>query len=134
MSDITAQLIATERDALGTENIAEPDKPGKPPHPVKRRSRRTVNRYPATRGRVLSDVVKDWHWLQESPVPGVRKLKQPGGRTRFLSEAGVHKLLQSCRESSSPEPYRAVLLSGRTGARQSEIMGMRWANLDSSTG
>ena len=130
LSDVTAQLIAAQRDALAAENIAKPSKPGKPPNPIKHRTPATVHRYLATLGSVLSAAVKDWHWLEVSPVPGVRKPKQAGGRTRFLSEAELHKLLQSCRESQSPELYLAVLLSVTTGARQAEIMGMRWENVD----
>ncbi|MBM4196976.1 MAG: site-specific integrase [Gammaproteobacteria bacterium] len=42
----------------------------------------------------------------------------------------LQALLQACRESKSPELYPAVLLSVTTGARQGEIMGMRWECVD----
>lgn len=132
LPDLNGQVLAEQRDLLARENIAKSGKPGEPSPPPKYRSPTTVNRYLATLGSLLSAVVNQWHWLPGSyaPMREVKKLKQPGGRTRFLSEAELQALLAACRESKSPELYPAVLLSVTTGARQSEIMGMRWECVD----
>lgn len=132
--DLNGQVIARCRDELSTENVAAPAKPGdgeKVP-PPKFRSPTTVNRYLATLGSLITAVVKQWHWLPGSymPLKEVQKLKQPGGRTRFLTEDELRALLAECRASRAPELYLAVLLSVTTGGRQSEIMGIRWENID----
>ena len=71
----------------------------------------------------------------------VAKPKKPRGRVRFLSEdeTGPHgevipgertRLLEACRESDSPDLYAAVVLSLATGARQQEILGLTWPQVD----
>jgi len=59
----------------------------------------------------------DWpsHWL-----------KEPKGRTRWLTEAEAQRLLEA-----SPEPLRlAIEWSLLTGCRRSETYGLRWADVD----
>lgn len=90
----------------------------------------TVNRYLATLAAVLTACVKRWHWLAVSPMRQVQKPSEHNGGTRFLSEPELQRLLAACRESASPDLYLAVLLSISTGARQGEILGLRWQDLD----
>jgi integrase len=49
---------------------------------------------------------------------------------RFLDDAERERLLTACRESASPDLYPAVLLALSTGARQQEIIGLRWPQVD----
>jgi integrase len=94
----------------------------------------TVNRYLATLAAVLTAAVKRWHWLKTSPMREVHKSAEGNGGTRFLSEAELSRLLAACRESASPDLYLAVLLSITTGARQGEILGLRWKDVDLEAG
>ena len=96
LADISGQVLAIHRDLLAREDIARPPRPDKPAPPPKYRSPTTVNRYLATLGSLLTAVVNQWHWLPGSYVPmrEVKKLKQPGGRKRFLSEEELQALLQ----------------------------------------
>lgn len=93
-----------------------------------------VNRYLAALAAVLTRCVKHWHILESNPVQRVAKLTENNARDRFLTEAELARLLDACRESNSPDLYLAVLLSITTGARQGEILGLRWPHVDLERG
>jgi integrase len=114
LSEVSAVKVAEARDELTAA--------GKAPA--------TVNRYLATLASVLTACVKRWHWLHESPMRAVAKPVVRNAKTRFLSEDELSRLLQACKESESPDLYLAVLLSITTGARQMEILGLRWTDVD----
>jgi integrase len=133
---ITPSRIARERDKLlsgYTQNFATPPtgdfekdaKRGK-----SKRSGPTVNRYLAALSVCLSHGVKTLQWLEENPCERVAKPRENQGRVRFLSEDELERLLMACRKSPNPDLYLAVLLSLTTGARQREIMTLRWGQID----
>lgn len=116
--DCRPEKIATVRDELTAT--------GKAPA--------TVNRYMATLAAVFAATVKRWHWLQVSPMQQIAKPVERNSGTRYLSDDELQRLLAACRESTSPDLYLAVVLSITTGARQGEILGLRWRDVDLSTG
>lgn len=118
LSDLRPAKIAAARDELAEAA----------------RAPATVNRYLATLAAVLTACVKRWHWLADSPMRQIQKPTERNAGTRFLSESELARLLTACRESESPDLYLAVLLSITTGARQGEILGLRWADLDLDAG
>ena len=118
LSEITPQKVAAIRDELAAD--------GKSPG--------TRNRYLATLASVLTACVKRWHWLASSPMQGVAKPTETNGGTRFLSDDELERLLTACRASASPDLLLAVMLSITTGARQGEILGLRWRDVDLDAG
>ena len=86
------------------------------------RSPSTVNRYLAALGSCCSYGV-EMGLLQSNPSVGIKRLSEPRGRTRFLSDEERLKLLEAT-ENSSSQLHLAVVLSLATGARQSEIWGL----------
>ncbi|MGB5833431.1 MAG: site-specific integrase [Thiohalocapsa sp.] len=118
LADLRAVRIDEHRDAL--------EAAGKAPA--------TVNRYLATLGSVLTYAVTKRHWLKVSPMAEVAKLTERNGGTRYLSADELEHLLAACRVSSSPDLLLAVLLSITTGARQGEILGLRWRDIDMQAG
>jgi integrase len=72
--------------------------------------------------------VKELEWLERNPVERVTKPSEPSGRVRFLSDEERPRLLDACRPHA--DLYLAVVLSLTTGARQTEIMSLRWGQID----
>lgn len=93
-----------------------------------KRSGSTVNRYIAALSSCLSYGVK-LEWIERNPCERINKPKENAGRVRFLSESDeLPRLLEACRKHD--ELYLAVVLSLTTGARQEEIMGLRYGQVD----
>lgn len=90
----------------------------------------TVVRYMASLSHAFSLAVKDWQWVDDSPLRKVSKPKEPRGRERFLSDSERAALLQACKASSSRYLYTVVVLALSTGMRRGEIMSLRWPQVD----
>lgn len=115
LSDITPSLITQMREVLLTSHNC---------------SESTANRYMATLSHAFTLASTEWEWVDENPCRKVRKLSEPRGRIRYLSEYEIERLLDACRESTSKDLYLAVVLSLSTGARQGEIMNLTWNQID----
>lgn len=124
LADTTPALIAERRDELLNETI----KGGK------KRSPSTVNRYLAALSHCFSVAVKEWGWLDDSPMRKVRKQREPRGRIRFLDDTERESLLKACQEIDHPYLYAIVVLALSTGARKSEITNLTWKNVDFDRG
>jgi integrase len=139
LADVTPALLAEARDKLasgmlkdGSMTVEAIDPKTKKPvsKPVEPRQNATVVRYLAALSHAFSVAVREWDWLESSPISKVTKPKQPRGRVRFLSDEEREELLKACKASRNPDLYTAVVLALSTGARQMEIMGLRWKQVD----
>ncbi|WP_242602252.1 site-specific integrase [Legionella nagasakiensis] len=74
--------------------------------------------------------MKEWQWIEDSPMLRVLKPKEPKGRVRFLSDDERTCLLTECKRSESQFLYTAVVLALSTGGRRMEILGLSWKNVD----
>ena len=143
--DVTPVLLAEYRDKLKkepykkfkrtsnkTENKkAEENKQQEESKEVERiRSNSTVNRYMGTLSSAFTIAMNDFGWLEENPMFKVKKKKEPRGRVRYLSEKERNALLAACEKSSNPNLYIVVVLALTTGARFSEIISLKWENID----
>jgi integrase len=121
LSDLTPDVIAKARDDLK----ATPKQRG-----GGIRSDADVNRTLAALSSACSHAVKELGWLERNPLERVSKGSESKGRVRFLSDEELPALLSACRESSNKSLYLAVILALTTGGRQSEIMSLRWPQID----
>jgi integrase len=87
---------------------------------LKHMMRRAVEWEVLTRNPLLDD--------QGKPLAGVKALKEPSGRTRFLDRDEIERLLVAC----APLPYLKAfaLLALNTGMRRNEILGLRRSSID----
>jgi integrase len=120
LADVTPDLIAEQRNRLSKEGT----------HLKCKRAPATVNRYLAALSAVLTYAKRELGWLDASPIDRVAKLKEPRGRVRFLDDDERERLLAVCKQSSNGDLYLAVVLCLSTGARQDEIMSLRWPDVD----
>lgn len=119
LADVTPALIAEQRDKLAKEGT----------HQSAKRSPSTVVRYLAALSHVFTIAVKEWGWLEDSPMRKVTKPREPRGRVRFLSPDERQRLLSACKQSSNQYLYIIVVVALSTGMRLSEIMNLRYADV-----
>ena len=82
LSDITPAIIAEQRDKL----LRGITKQGKIRSPA------TVVRYMAALSHAFSIAMKEWGWIEDSPLRKVTKPREPRGRVRFLNEVGKNPI------------------------------------------
>ncbi|MBU2759518.1 tyrosine-type recombinase/integrase [Acidithiobacillus sulfurivorans] len=90
----------------------------------------SVAHYRQSLSSVLTQAANVWQWTEQSPMHRVPKPALPRGRVRYLSDEERARLLETCKQSSNPDLYLAVLLALTTGGRQAETMGASWAQID----
>jgi len=120
LSDLSKTTIATERDRLSRTLTRH----------GKKRSPATVNRYLASLSSAVRTGIEDWGWLEENPVRHVRKLKEPHGRKRFLSDEERERFFAVCQESPNPDLLDLVKLAINFGCRRMELWALTWADVD----
>lgn len=131
---ITAQRIGKERDKLLDGETVRFTTPATGDHAQDAKRERgkrtgaTVNRYMAALSACLAYGVKTLQWLERNPCERVQKPSENKGRVRFLADDERERLLAACKPHA--DLYLAVVLSLTTGARQSEIMTLRWPQID----
>jgi len=124
LANLTPALIAQQRDVLA-KGITRRGR---------QRSPSTVNRYLAALSHCYGIAVREWRWVDDNPVREVTKLEEPRGRVRFLLDDERNRLLAECRKSGNECLYDVVVLALSTGMRHSEIMNLRWDDVDTRRG
>lgn len=136
LKDITPAIVAKGRDQLLDEylTVRKRGVDGVVTKVAleKKRSGATTNRFLAALSSACSHGVKELGWLERNPLERVTKLTEDKGRVRFLDADELPRFLVACRKH--PELYLAVLLSLTTGGRQSEVMSLRWGQIDLKAG
>jgi len=121
VADITPALLVEHRDKLAWgESIP--------------RSNATVSLYLAALSHIFTMAVKEWQWLDDSPMRKVSKPRKPRGRVRFLSDNERQNLLTACQGSRNPYLFMVVMLALATGARSGELLSLRWPDVDLKRG
>jgi integrase len=88
----------------------------------------------------------EWGYLKENPCKGIKNMKEPSGRIRYLSRDEIDKLLKACDVSSLAENPNnkgrtfskiitaylkpIVQIAIHSGMRRGEIMNLRWKDID----
>ena len=120
LADLSPALIAEARDLLLSEITVRKSI----------RSPATVNRYLAALSKALTIAMKEWGWLDDSPMRRVTKLSESKGRDRLLILEEKDRLLEACKASSNPYLYSIVTIALMTGMRLGEILGLKWEDID----
>ena len=123
LADLTPPLLAEYRDKLAAGF------PGDTP-----RAPATVVRYLAALSHCLTIAVKEYQWLEDSPLRKVSKPSEPRGRVRFLSDDERAALLSACEQSTNPYLLPVVVIALSTGMRAGEIMNLEWRDVDLARG
>jgi len=97
---------------------------------AKDRAPATINRYLALLSHACTMAEREWEWMETNPLRKVSRMPESSGRVRYLSDDERPRLLKACRDSDHPHLYPIVLIALTTGARKSEILGLRWKDVD----
>lgn len=90
----------------------------------------TLNRYLASLSVVFSYAYKNLEWIEINPIEKIRKYTEPKGRVRYLTDDERERLIAEVRKSPNPLLYPVVMLAITTGARSSEILNLRWEDIN----
>lgn len=76
--------------------------------------------------KIIFKKAMEWNYARTNPASPIRKLREPPGRVRFLTDEERDALLTAC-----PERLRTiVLIALNTGLRKTELLTLRWKDLD----
>lgn len=115
---LTADIAIAEREFLQKRYVKDDTSRGHV-------TNASVNRVFGVLKCALNVAVKEWKWLTHNPLIGVKNLKEPSGRTRFLNSEEFDRLLTACNQSNNANLAAIVSLAITTGARRGEIMKIR---------
>jgi len=73
----------------------------------------------------------EWELLEESPMAGIRFLRENNARTRYLSLQECQRLIASC---IAPHIRALVTVALHSGMRLGEILNLHWYDLDFASG
>jgi integrase len=118
-------VVDEGRERLATENI-EPD-PKKPP---RHRAPQTVRHYLMSLSASMEYARRKKRWIDKNPVADVDAPPVSPGRIRWLTPDERKALLAACDKSGNPDLGLVVRIALASGARQAEIMHLRWRMLD----
>jgi integrase len=92
----------------------------------------TVNREIACLRNLFNKAVA-WRYVRRNPVHGVKMLKEPPGRIRYLESAEITALLKAIDtlpRKSGAYLKPIVVMALNTGMRKAEILNLKWSAVD----
>jgi integrase len=113
------KLIGISREMVG-RILADMDSQG--------RSGATVNNVRALASAIFGKAI-EWGYLTENPVRGI-KTRRAIKRDRFMSASELPRFFAAVADEPNPVVRDYFLLSLLTGARRSNVLAMRWADVN----
>lgn len=89
----------------------------------------TQNRYKAALSALFAFLC-DHYDIKHNPAREVRQKHENNAVVRFLSEQELAFLLTAAKQSNWPRLYLLIILAITTGARRSNLLGLRWQDID----
>jgi integrase len=74
----------------------------------------------------LLRMAMEWEIIPVNPAQGVKSPRVPAGRIRYLQPGELKAVVEACPKWLRP----IVMLAACTGMRRSEMLGLRWLDID----
>jgi integrase len=132
LTEITRQTVRDGIKSLEIYSVNRKDKNGEVQMIIKQRAPATLNRYKSALSAVF-EFGKEEFDLHENPCRQVKSRTENNHRIRFLTDSERESLLAACRKSDWPLLYLLVLMAITTGARQGELLRLRWGDVNLSS-
>ena len=93
-------------------------------------------RTPASRNRMLACIsalmnyARDRDDIDINPAKEIKSIAENNKRIRYLSDTERTALLSACKSSQWDKMYCLVVLALMTGARKSELLKLKWTDID----
>jgi integrase len=123
----TADVVEEGRERLAAENI-EPNAK----KPARLRAPQTVRHYLMSLSACMDYAKRKKRWIEKNPVSDIDAPPVSPGRIRWLAADERQRLLAACDKSGNPDLGLIVRIALASGARQAEIMHLRWRMVDLS--
>lgn len=82
----------------------------------------------------MFNLAMQWGFLEKNPCKTIKKMKEGGGKERYLSQDEIKRLfkaLENYPENPSADAIKFLLL---TGMRMTEALTLTWDNVDLEVG
>jgi len=89
----------------------------------------THNRYKSAISSVF-EFVNEKYDTSHNPARQIKQIKEARQRERFASREELDRLLAACKVSKWERLHLLVLMAVSTGARRSELIGLRWSAIN----
>lgn len=92
----------------------------------------TVNREVGCLRHMFNTAVR-WGYVKRSPAHGVKMLKEPPGRVRYLDTKEIEALMKAMNQltrGAATYLKPIVVMALNTGMRKAEILTLKWAQVD----
>lgn len=123
LGELSKDLILRQRDKIKDKHVkGNPD--------ASKVSNSWANRVMGMLSRALNVATEEWGWLAKNPMEGIKKFPEPAGRTRFLQDDELERLLTAARLSDNADMEAVIVLAVTTGMRVSEIRKIRIKDVD----
>lgn len=133
LSDITADVIRTQLKEYASGKVQRWNGPNVTGYKLrttnKKRQPSTINRMKAAGSTVMKFAIKEGY-LNDNPFRKVPGLTENKGRQRYLSDDERQALFKAVEHAAWPKMKLLVLMALTTGCRQSELLGLRWSDID----
>jgi len=88
----------------------------------------TINRELAILSHLFNKSL-EWRWIEKVPCK-VKKFKEEGGRTNYLTSEQIKRVLEVAREDINPHVYPYMFIALQTAMRHMEILRMKVEDID----